>query len=89
MAALLLIDQADSVRATRSVGSVFEAVGGEHRVVQAHADDDRELDGDHRRETGDSGLDEGEADQPDRAQRADGTQDPVLAVPGHDAAGQA
>ena len=37
MVALLVIDQADRVRATRSVGSVFEPVGGEHRVEHAHA----------------------------------------------------
>jgi hypothetical protein len=70
------------------LGGVFEPVGGEYWAVQAHADDDRQLDSDHGDEADDAGTDEGQADQPDGAQGAGGAEDPVLAVAGHDTAGQ-
>ncbi len=68
------------------LGSLFEPVGGEHRAVQAHADDDRELDRHHRHQADDARPDEGQADQPDGAQRADDPKDPLPAVAGHDTA---
>src|SRR5262249_44937531 len=65
-------------------GGVFQSIGGEHRVVQAHADDDRQLDGDHGDEADNAGTHERQTDQPDGAQRPDGTEDPMLAVTLHD-----
>jgi hypothetical protein len=67
---------------------VLQPVGGEYRAEQAHADDDRQLNSDHGHKADHAGMDEGEADQPDGAQSADDPEDPVLAVAGHDTAGQ-
>ena len=52
MEALVLTDQADSVRATRSRGGLLEPVGGEDRVEHADATDQPELDHDDQDEPG-------------------------------------
>jgi hypothetical protein len=63
---LLVTDQADRVRATRSFCGLLEPVGGEYRIEHANAGDEAELDDDDQQDSGDAGADEG---QPDRGRR--------------------
>jgi hypothetical protein len=67
---------------------VLEPVGGQYRVVQAHADDDGQLDRHHRHQADHTGPDKGQANQPHGPHRAHRTEHSLLTVAGHDPAGQ-
>ena len=70
-------------------GSPSQAFGRVDRVEDAHAGDQQALDDDHGEESGHAGLDERETEREERPQPTGDDHDPVPAVAGHEARGEA